>query len=488
MIQKHKKDELLNYLEDTSNLSGSAEILYIPEDVGEIPEIVREVNKKKMPLTLSAGRTGTTGGCVPQGGALLSLEKINQVKEINKDQETVCVQAGITLEGLEEKLKPEGLTLRARPTESLAFLGGAIATGASGVRGFRYGSIRDYVKRIRVILSDGFILEVVRGEIFSQGRQFSFTHEGRNFRFPLPTYTLPRVKTQAGYFVKDDMDLIDLFIGSEGTLGIIVEAEIKLQKIPKDYFDCIVFFNKEVDALSFVDAVKHLKREERFNPTSLEFFDDHSLSFLEVSYPDLPFAESAVYFEQEIEEGDSTDYVALWGKLIEEYNASLEESWFGDTEAAREKIFSFRHALPQLINETLRHSNQVKLSTDIAVSDVYFRSMYEFYKDQAQESQIRYVNFGHIGENHLHFNFLPRDEAESETAKKYIGEFIKRAVALKGTISAEHGIGKLKAPYLEMMYGSQHIQEMARLKKYFDPHLILNRDNIVSVKVANEVQ
>jgi D-lactate dehydrogenase (cytochrome) len=487
MIIKKNKDEFLSYLEDTSNLKGKADILYIPETQEEIPEILEICQKKNIPLTCSGARTGTTGGCVPNQGAILSLEKLNKIKDIDKKRRLAIVEAGLSLEDFEKEINKFGLTLRAQPTESLACLGGAVSTSASGVRGFRYGGIRKYVKRIKVALSDGNILNINRGQIISSHRYFEFELGKRKFRFNLPSYNMPKVKHQAGYFIKDNMDLIDLFIGSEGTLGVIIEIEIWLQNLPLEIFDCIVFFKEESDALGFVRKVKDAKFQESLKPTSLEFFDKNSLNFLKRAYSHLKNWGAAIYFEQEIEDKAEAN-LERWLQLIRESGASVDDTWFGDTEAERRKIYEFRHKLPQLINEYLKQHSQIKVATDIAVPQKNFISMYNFYKEVGEASELEYVNFGHIGEDHLHFNFLPQTIQEQTKAKEYALEFIKKAVSLGGTVSAEHGIGKLKKYYLEVMYGRDYLREMANLKKYFDPYCILGLDNIFdkNILVKNE--
>ncbi|MCK5289198.1 MAG: FAD-binding oxidoreductase, partial [Candidatus Omnitrophica bacterium] len=155
-----------------------------------------------------------------------------------------------------------------------------------------------------------------------------------------------------------------------------------------------------------------------------------------------------------------------------------DESIIADTPREREKIFEFRHKLPQMINEFLRQNNQIKASTDIAVPWKNFEQMYFFYKEQAKQSGLNYVNFGHIGESHLHFNFLAENDQESLKAKVYMQTICRKAVSLGGTVSAEHGIGKLKKPYLKIMYKEEDIKSMANLKKIFDPNCLLGLDNV----------
>ena len=191
-------------------------------------------------------------------------------------------------------------------------------------------------------------------------------------------------------------------------------------------------------------------------------------------------------FEQEIDK-DSDDTMNVWIELLEGCGVDLESVWFGESCEERERIYEFRHKLPQKINEFLRQHNQQKLSTDIAVPAEHFYKMYDFYKEKANEAGITYVNFGHVGEQHLHFNFLPRTDKEYVLGKRTIDEFVRFGVKLGGTVSAEHGIGKIKKDYLKIMYGKRHIEEMVRLKAYFDPNFILGRDNIFDKNIFGKL-
>jgi len=487
MVIKKNKDEFLSYLEDTSNLKGDASLLFIPEDEKEVSDVLLQAAEEEIPLTISAAGTGTTGARVPLEGAVLSLENLNRIKELDKKKSTIVAEAGVTLERIEEEANKQGLTLRSQPTEPLAFIGGVVSTCASGPRSFKYGSIRDYVKRIKMAMTNGDIWEIERGSIFAKKRKFRFKIKGREYKFNLPTYHMPKVKSSAGYFVDDDMDLIDLFIGQEGTLSCILEVELLLHKKPYNLFDGIVFFDAEEKALEFVERIKQLRLHSFQYPCVVEFFDFNSLEFLRPFYSFIPRAQCAVYFEQEIDSEQQADLMLdYWYEFIEKSGASIDKCWFAETEAERQKLYQFRHHLPQAVNEYLRKYSQTKEATDIAVPDDKFHLMYYFYKEVALRSRINYVNFGHIGQNHLHFNFLPQNREESFLAKGYIMEFIEKAIALGGTISAEHGIGKIKKPYLEIMYGRRHLEEMAELKKMLDPACILGLDNIFDRKLLKK--
>ncbi|MCK5506651.1 MAG: FAD-binding oxidoreductase [Thermodesulfovibrionia bacterium] len=497
MVIKKDKQEFFSYLEDTSNIKGQADILYLPETQQEVAEILVLCQRKRIPVTCSGARTGTTGGCVPQEGAVLSLEKLNKIKNIDEKSRIVTVESGANLKDLETELNKRGMSLKAQPTESLACIGGVVSTSASGVRGFKYGGIRNYVKRLQVVLVDGTTFELNRGLYTASGRMFDIEAGARRFKFAVPSYDMPRTKHQAGYFAQNNMDMIDLFIGSEGTLGVIVEVDLMVQSTSREAFDCVVFFDKQDDALGFVAAIKSIRDGKQTPPVmpsamppagslarpparpaaSVEFFDRNALHFLKQAYPQLKSSAAAVYFEQELQ-GDFDYQIQRWVERIRQFGGSEDDTWFGDTEAEREKIYEFRYQLPQLINEFLRTHNQNKVATDIAVPDNTFLEMFNFYGKVGEESGVFYVNFGHIGENHLHFNFLPHSNSEYLKAREYALMLVRKAVSLGGTVSAEHVIGKIKKEYLEILYGKKHIQEMASLKEYFDPSFLLGRGNI----------
>jgi D-lactate dehydrogenase (cytochrome) len=202
---------------------------------------------------------------------------------------------------------------------------------------------------------------------------------------------------------------------------------------------------------------------------------------LKKTYPHIPEgAKAAVYIEQEITPENEKIYLDNWSELLEKYQASLDNCWLGMDTAQKEELAQFRHAVPEHINELFKQHKSLKLATDIAVPADKFKEMFDFYNDELQmtNDELMYIKFGHIGENHLHINLLPKSEEEKTIAKDLIMRFVKKSVSLGGTISAEHGVGKIKHAYLKEMYGDAGIKEMIRIKKIFDPKCILGRNNI----------
>jgi len=212
---------------------------------------------------------------------------------------------------------------------------------------------------------------------------------------------------------------------------------------------------------------------------ALEYFDIESLRFLRQKYETVPEqAIGAIFFEQETTPATEDPLMNAWLSLLEEHRALTDESWFAANEADQAKLREFRHALPVLMNEWFARHNQRKVSTDMAVPDEAFAGMLRFYQDALRGGDLRYTIFGHIGDNHVHVNILPCNDEEAAKAWEIYRKFIRRAVEVGGTISAEHGIGKLKREYLVELYGEKHLREMAALKRAFDPAGILGRGNM----------
>ncbi len=497
MQVKTQRDELENYLIDASNLqNGRADKLFVPETVGEIAEILKEANAGKISVTVSGARTGTVGGAIPFGGWVVSLEKFNQIKEITENSATVG--SGVILTDLQRAVEAETLFYPPDPTEWSCQIGGTVATNASGARSFKYGATRRYVRRLEIVLPNGEILNLRRGEIFAEDGFIEIeTKNGRRIKAKLPTYDAPNVRKNAsGYFAAEAMDAIDLFIGSEGTLGIITEIELDLLKKPKGSLSGIVFFKNETDLLNFVaeartdsfaarKQISDFKSEiaNQINATVLEYFDENSLKFIKEKFPETPSdVRGAIFFEQETVEENEDALFEAWNELLEKHRAEIDISWFTTSERDLIKMREFRHALPVSVNEKVVKNKQKKIGTDMAVPDDKFAHFLKFYKSKLNESELDYVIFGHIGDNHLHANILPKNDAEAIKAKHLYGRFVAQSIMLGGTISAEHGIGKLKNKYLNVQYGERYLNEMAELKRAFDPNGILGRDNMFDAK------
>ena len=511
MLTKSEPDEIQDYLSDASHMrDGRAERVVFPESGEEVAEILRAASDSKTPVTVSGAGTGTVGGRIPFAGIVLATDKLNQIKSVvhKEDGGRAVVEAGVRLDDFQRLVESENLFYPPDPTERSCFLGGTVATNASGARTFKYGPTRNYVQRLKIALATGDLIDLRRGELRAdpQGQIKIPLPTGRVLEAQLPTYQMPQTRKHAsGYYVAPEMDVLDLFIGSEGTLGVIVEVEVALLQKPEGLLSGVVFFTSEEELLAFVRKARERSLANRgssstpgspagqlgwggavregsaLDARALEYFDSESLKFLRQKYETIPTeALGAIFFEQETTRATEDSLMTQWLSLLERHRALVDDSWFATGEQDQAKLREFRHALPVLMNEWFARHNQRKVSTDMSVPDEAFPGMLHFYQETLRASELRYTIFGHIGDNHVHVNILPRNDEEATKAREIYLQFLKRAAAVGGTLSAEHGIGKLKRDYLGLFFSEDHLREMAALKRAFDPAGLLGRGNIFS--------
>lgn len=480
---KTDKDIIYPYTYDSSNLKGSAEILFIPENIDDLVSAVKICYDNGTKITISGAGTGIAGGRVPDGGAVISMEKFKNTSLL--DGNIVNVGSAVTLSELDVFLSEHNLFLPPNPTEINASLGGNVATNASGARTFKYGAIRNWVQSIRAVLANGDVINLKRGEVFAKNYELKISSEsGNEYEINLPKYEMPAVKNASGYFTGGGIDAIDLFIGSEGTLCIFAEIELKVLPKPEQILGGIVFFDDNEKLIDFVINLRDLSRKNNqlsitenddLSARLIEYFDRQSLNLLSVKYPEIPVnAVGAVWFEQEY----SSEYEELlmnkWYEFIMAYTALSDDTWFALNDKEHLKLKEFRHELPLQVYENLTNNSQKKVGLDTAVRDSDFPKLFRYYLDTFANLSLEYVVFGHIGNSHLHANIFCQNEDEYTEARRIYDQSIDIALSFNGTVSAEHGIGKLKKPYLEKMYGSEAINEMRAVKKVLDDKSILN--------------
>jgi D-lactate dehydrogenase (cytochrome) len=314
---------------------------------------------------------------------------------------------------------------------------------------------------------------------------------GKKISFAPPGYITPAGKSACGYLSKPDMDLIDLFIGSEGTLGIITAIKLKLVKKPEAILSALSFFPKEEQAVSFAIGAR-----AKLSPLCLEYFDSHSLNLIrsqsqEVFHFNLQDkVNGAIFWETAYLDKKLDEAYENWEKLLTNHGSSMDDTWSGMEKGEWEKLKEFRHCIPELINRIIGQRKTKapeihKVSTDMAVPDHHLTNMIKEYRETLSKAKLEYVIFGHIGENHLHVNILPRDKSEVCKANDIVISLAQKVVSLGGIVAAEHGIGKLKHDLVRMQYGENGIREMARVKKALDPLGILGRGNIFPENLLN---
>ncbi|MES2392443.1 MAG: FAD-binding oxidoreductase [Acidobacteriota bacterium] len=444
------------YLTDASGFTGHADRVIIPHTEVEVLDALAEAVRTNTPITLAGAGTGLTGSRVPLGGWVLSLERF---RKLEIEQGLARVGPAISLLELRDAAAKTKQFYAPDPTEISASIGGNIATNASGSRSFRFGSTRRHLRAIRVAMLDGSVRWYRRGEPIN---------------FDVPALSTPNVtKNTAGYRLSPGMDWVDLFCGSDGTLGVTLEAEVDLLPIPRDLFAGVIFFPSDDDALNAVAAWRSVP-ELRM----LEYADRRSLDMLRARYPEIPRnAQATLLIEAEGDDPDSD--IEAWEQRLAQHNALIDSSWFALEPRDRERFRVFRHSMPELVVETMRKRGFLNMGTDYAVPLDRDRDMLAYYRQRLEaELPNSYVIFGHLGDAHLHLNMLPANEAEAAVATSLLKEFAAKAVELGGTVSAEHGLGKRKAALLRLQYSDAEIEAMRAIKRRFDPQNLLGRGTL----------
>ncbi len=444
------------YVEDASGYRGRAERVLTPQSGDEVAAMLAEASAAEMPVTVAGAGTGVTGGRVAEGGWVISTEKLDRLEV----REGVALAGpGVSLQSLHAAAARSGQLYPPDPTEWTASVGGTIATNASGSRSFRYGATRRYVRALTVATMDGR-LRTFRG--------------GEAIDFDVPAMPMPATtKNTAGYPLRPGMDWVDLFVGSEGTLGVVTDAELGLLPASpeSELITGVVFFGDDEAAVGAVDAWRGVE-----GVRMLEYFDGPSLRMLAPRFDGVPVAAGAAVLV-EAEGGD----IDAWLDRLTAVKAMADESWFAASDRDRERFRRFRHTLPELVNDTMRRHGFTKLGSDYAVPLARNLEMLAIYRRTLEaEFSGRYVIFGHLGDAHVHVNILPSTAAEFERGKALMFEMAREAVRLGGTVSAEHGLGKRKAPLLALMFSEVEIEAMRAVKRRLDPQWLLGRGTLLS--------
>lgn len=482
MIVSRAPDSIHPFLRDASNLDGgAAEAVWLPQTEQEVIQVITTARQQGKRLTISGGRTGLVGGAVPTGaenGWILSTERIRPEPVIDVANLSITVGAGIRLFELREAAAKQNLFLPPDPTEPTCTVGGMVATNASGAHTFRYGATRQWVQQLCVVLASGQRLRLNRGEVIANGTTAELsTLEGSTIRLKFSDLPIPSIKNASGYFLKSGMDLVDLFIGMEGTLGVVTSVTFRLIPIPNARLGGVVFFRELQPLLRCASEIRSRSRNPnaRLNSNILEFADWNALQLVREKFPAIPddaFG-GGIWIEQNLGSDADSQILEEWMELFQRHEAMMEESWFGEHEQELARMRELRHAIPSSVYEFLTANGQTKIGSDMAVPESGFEELYSFYRQQFADSGLATVTYGHLGDCHLHANILLDGSHQLPQAKLVYDSFVAKAIELGGTVSAEHGIGKLKRRYLRQMLGSHAIESMRQAKQTLDPDELL---------------
>lgn len=480
--RKEIEDICASILADESNLSGAwCNKVVWPETAKEAQTFILQCAKDEVPITISGGLTGIAGGALPEGGAVISA---SSMKKINlEDNGLISAEAGVTIEELhrfissrdKERFYPPD------PTEETASLGGTIATDASGADSFLYGSTRKWIRKLELILPTGKLIEIERDQF--KFDDLTCTHPD------IGTLILPDlqrkqpVKNTAGYFIHANMDLIDLFIGSESTLGFITRAWFELAPVPVFLIDLAVFPEDFTSFWNLYESIMHA--DDSMKIRAVEMMDDRCIDFIRSHPGDLPLppehAKCALLLRAEAEDDEKLDgTLTALDEILEKSNISSETAWGGFESSEQQKIRDFRHALPESVNHSISEAGRKypsihKLGSDSAVEPSKLREYYFRTRSILEDRNLTFVIFGHAGQGHLHANAIPNNLEEFALAEEAMREIAATAVEMGGTVSAEHGLGKLKTGFLNLMYTEKEIEGMESIRRAIDPYCLFSQ-------------
>lgn len=438
------------YETDASGLHLVPDLVARPDTVDDVIEVVKSAAADRTAITCAGAQTSTTAASIADKGLLLSLRSLNRIGEVDASTRSLRVGPGALLGEIKRTAAAAGFLFAPDPTsEEESTIGGAIACNASGARTYKYGATRKHVRALRIVLATGEMVEFRRTELEKNTVGYAFAH-----------------------------DPIDWFIGSEGTLGVIVDAELSLLPLPARVVGLAIPFGTEADALRFVVVARE---SLHVTPRCIEFFDSLALDIAQSSGAKWPAASSAmVYIEEEIE-SELEETLERWLRLIEEVPSAMEPLVF-DGEGQLREARRIRHSVPATMNERggkHRAAGGRKLSTDWAVP---YRKLADAIGTARQLVEARGLEqpviYGHAGNGHPHQNFIARDPGELATIEEVIEETLRTVLSLGGTVAAEHGIGKIKRRWLPLQMNQLQVSMMKAVKRELDPLGILAPGNI----------
>lgn len=498
------------YLRDESSYSGRADGLARVRTVEEVAAILRAAHDAGVSVTFSARRTSLTGAAVPEGGWVVALDESSSPDRVQVDvaRHEATAPAHIVSSDLEIAAERAGFFFGPDPTSRKeCSVGGAVACNASGARSYGHGPWGDWVVGLTVVLATGDVLRLRRGEHPPVGGVFEVPLAEGVLRVPCPPARRDDLKNALGYAVGTPPDLIDLFVGSEGTLGYIHDVTVRL--LPRQpIFAALVFWPTEAAGLDFVARLQ-AGTDAALDPMSVEWFDQRSLSLAGARYPrfGLPKdAAAALFVEQRHPPVDEDAVVGAWYEALVEAGVPDDDRWLRmpRTRADLDAFRDFRHAVPESVNDLARQRGLRKLGTDLAYPHGWLHRMVALYHaavadvpgtlgaaaaaafeaehGQPLPARLDAAMFGHVGDNHLHLNLLPRDAVEAAAGALLYAHLAHHCAAQGGAISGEHGIGKSKRALLAEVLPAEQRAAMRAVKQAFDPQGILGRGNVIDVE------
>lgn len=504
-------DVIASVLEDAAHFPGGhAAGVAAPSSEAQVAALLQTAG----PVLPIGAQSSLTGGATPMGEVVLSTARLNEVLDIGPDW--VRVQPGVTLVDLDAALSKAGKYFPPTPTYTGAFVGGIIATNAAGAATFKYGTTRDWVRALTVVLPNGDVLDIERGTtVADPDGWFEIALRDRTARIQVPRYQMPKVpKLSAGYFAAPGMDLIDLFIGSEGTLGVITEATLRV--VPVRPAMCLAFVpcvdrRQALDLVTRMrDAARETWREDDphgLDVSAIEHLDARCLALLREDGADRRFGvaipvstgmallitlelppdmTSAQAFDEigQAREPQAPDTPLVRICQMLDQAGVLDEVQIavpGDR-ARAEQLLAFREAVPAAVNARVGRAKEsmdahiAKTAADMIVPFRHVEALLDLYDAEFGGRGLDVAVWGHISDGNLHPNVIPRSMDDVESGKAAILACGRAAIRLGGSPLAEHGVGRnpVKQQLLIELYGREGVDAMRAVKRALDPDFTLS--------------
>ncbi|GEL77773.1 glycolate oxidase subunit GlcD [Tenuibacillus multivorans] len=433
----HSEAGLLTYAYDaTPNFQSKPDVVVMPGNTEEVSKIVKLCLEHEVPIVPRGSGTNLAAGTAPtQGGLVLLFNRMDQILEIDKENLTATVQPGVITQTICETVESQGLFYPPDPSSmKISTIGGNINENSGGLRGLKYGVTKDYILGLEVVLPNGDIIQT-GGKL---------------------------AKDVAGY------DITKLLVGSEGTLGIVTEAILKLIPKPEHKQTLLAVYQSMDQAAETVSSII----AQKITPATLEFMDQPTIGAVEeYAHIGLPTeAEAVLLIEQDGPQAIVENDIEQIADICEKHGAL--EVTIAETEQEANQLREGRRAALSAIARL----SPTTILEDATVPRSEIARMVQAINQIAEKYNVGIATFGHAGDGNLHPTCMTdaRDEDEMERVEKAFEEIFAHAIECGGTITGEHGVGEMKSPYLAWKVGERGLEAMKNIKTAFDPHNIMN--------------
>ena len=503
-------DALDGYATDAARFpGGGAAAVHVPADEAQVAAVLARAAR----VLVIGAQSSLTGGATPFGDVVVSTADLHDLEFPRADR--VRVGAGVVHAVLARELAVRGGAYPAVPTYDGATVGGTVATNAAGAATFKYGATRPWVRALTVVLANGDVLDLERGQVTASpdGRFAIVATDGARREVVVPAYRLPPVpKLAAGYYAAPGMDLVDLFIGAEGTLGVVTAVELAVVTTPPAPLVGLVPVADDATALVLADELRAAGERTRrdadprgIDVAAVEYLDAASLALVRADGVDLRLgvplpatAGAALLFQVDLPPGTSgaaaADAIAraddptadgplarLCRLLARHGVLAATVPALPDDTARREALFALREAVPEAVNRRVADAQRTidagisKSGGDPIVPTAHIGELLTRARGILDALELAHATWGHLSDGNLHPNVLPRRAADRERAARAQLSIGSAAIELGGSPLSEHGVGRnpVKQELLRRLYGDGGIAAMRRVKQALDPRGVL---------------